>query len=518
LGAFRSIGILAVLNALGAVTSVANTILIGYFFGTLRAVEIYFAANTLQGVVNQLTQSGQISELFVPLYHRRKESGGKEAAELCFAVILNWTFLLVLAVVLLAMLAAPWLMAITVPGFSAEDQAFGVQMFRWLIPVAIFNVTLALMTALANAESRFGQPEAWMLMGRVASVAAILILATHFGVWALVWSWWATMGVSLIGLIAMLRRMGYRHRFALRVPDYPVASFFGRLLSTLGDVVVAQLFNIVLTAGLSTLPQGSLAVFRYARLIHERTTGIALRPVFTVFFTQVSQAIAGGSEKVRALVVAALNRSLAVVALLVAGMAVAAVWLLGGLLGGDRFPPDDIRMVATLLVIFFVLLAARGQSLIGRKTVMALGMVHRVTWITVLSRLLACGCAWLFIAWWGMTGAVITIVCMELLLALAPSVVLLVWSRAYAATFSAWLVLRWSIAVLCGCGATLWLESFLPELADSGRAARIGAGTSLAMLGVGTALAAAWVLKVYEVRESVRRVGARLTRHLRAAS
>ena len=49
----RTFGSLAVLNVLGAAVSVVNTVLIAYFFGTGRAVEVYLAAIGLHASVSQ---------------------------------------------------------------------------------------------------------------------------------------------------------------------------------------------------------------------------------------------------------------------------------------------------------------------------------------------------------------------------------------------------------------------------------------------------------------------------------
>jgi len=113
---------------------------------------------------------------------------------------------------------------------------------------------------------------------------------------------------------------------------------------------------------------------------------------------------------------------------------------------------------------------------------------------------------------WGMSGAVLTMVCQELLLALAPTAVLLLWQREYAATFSLWLVARWASAVACGWAASYWLGLLLPGTPGSGRVSLMATGAALAALGVLTALTVAWLSGVYEVRESLRRLSARLTR------
>lgn len=76
----RAIGIMTALNGVSAVVGIAQTVMIAYFFGTSRTVEIFFAATAIQTSIIGLAQLGQLSDILLPQHHRLKHSLGQEQA------------------------------------------------------------------------------------------------------------------------------------------------------------------------------------------------------------------------------------------------------------------------------------------------------------------------------------------------------------------------------------------------------------------------------------------------------
>ena len=95
--------------------------------------------------------------------------------------------------------------------------------------------------------------------------------------------------------------MGFKYYFGLTHEKFEVSQIFNKLPSVFGYVCVSQLYAIALTAGLSLLPQGSLAVFSYARKIYSKIQGVLIRPVAVVFFNHFSTALAEGDEVIQGL-------------------------------------------------------------------------------------------------------------------------------------------------------------------------------------------------------------------------
>lgn len=509
--AVGSIGIIALLNVGGAGVAVLNTILLFHFFDTRRALEVCFAAGILRLAVTQLAQNGRISELLIPIYHKARTDHGRERARRVFAVIFNWSIICVAGAAGIAALAAPSLISLLVPGFGLEDKTLAVTMFRVLAPLVVVTIAQTEIRALANAEHSFAWPEGLFLLGSAAALPVLVTCAHYYGVWAVVLSWWVGSMVGLLGLVVMLYRMGYRHHAILREPGFSVRDFLRKLSSTLGHTVSMLVYTFVQTAALSTLPQGILAIFGYVERILAKTHTVAQRPVVVVFLTQVSQAVARGERNIRSLVVPALSRTLAIVSIIVAGYSAAGHALLVALWGYERLDQAGYELATLLVLVQYLLLTVSGLQLVSRQTLMALGLVHRVSWLMASAQLLSALCTWFFVVWWGTNGAIAAVVCNALLLMSAPLLLLLLRQRTLPLWYPPGRVLCWTAAVVGGYGAGCAVRSLFPDGFIEYRLGALILGVVVATTSMGVALGIAWVLGIYEVRQAVTRTWARVT-------
>ena len=177
----RSIGRMTLLNCLGAVVGVGQSVAIAFFFGASRQVEIFFAAVALESMLVRLTQTGQLTEIFLPQYHRRKHEQSAAQAQACFAVLINILLIAAFALAALLFVLAPQLVALRVPGFTSADIETTTTVFRALLPLLVIHVLVAILRTLANAEKWFGLPEAISLVGRMGSVSVIVAGAASWG-------------------------------------------------------------------------------------------------------------------------------------------------------------------------------------------------------------------------------------------------------------------------------------------------------------------------------------------------
>jgi putative peptidoglycan lipid II flippase len=506
----RSIGILVMLNALGAMIALAHSVVLAFLFGTSRALEVYFAAATLQTIAAKLTQTGQLGEIFLPIYHRLREEHSPRCAQQAFAVLLNWVLLLSVGLAAALWFAAPLLLRVQVMGFSTADQARAAAMFRAILPLLAIQVTLALMQTLANAERWFGRPEAVGVTSRGVMLAAVAALAAPMGAWAMVAALWIGHLVQLVGQAWLLWRMGYRHRASWAMEHFRVRTVFRRLGATLMYVGATQVYTVALDAGLSLLPRGTYAVFKYVQQLFTKVHAVLLRPVSVVFFTHVSEAVHTGMHRVRLLARTALGRCLGIAVLALAMVLAGGRPLLAGLWGSGRFRPEHVVLAWQLLAVLLAFLPAVALSAIGRKTAMSLGLVRWQYGLAAAMQAASAALAWWCIPRWHVWGAIAVLACNALAAAAVPTLVLL-WRRREAwAFFRAGDLARWltagavGVAVARACAWALPAGWTTPGAA--GRGTHLGAACLLSTAAAATCLAGAWVLGVADIRKLASRL------------
>ncbi|HYH81580.1 MAG TPA: lipid II flippase MurJ [Longimicrobium sp.] len=500
----RSVGILTLFNLLGAVMGVANALVIAALFGTTRQAELYFAAATLLGLVMSLSQSGQMGEILVPIYHRLRAERGAVHARAAFSVAVNWMFLACVGLSAVLWLFAPLMLRLLVPGFSAADQALGAALLRGLLPLVPIQVAWGLFRTLANAERAFGRPEAMSAIAQGLAVVVILPLAPLIGVWSLIVSLWVGRLLQLAGLAWPLRRMGYRHRWLLRVDGFSMRGVLTELAVTFSYVGANQVMQFGVNAGVSLLPQGTYAVFKYVQQLVSKTESIFLRPVSTVFFTHMSEALTAGASNLKRLAHAALRQGLLVWTLATVALVSAGRPLLEGALGGARFGPGNVALAYALLVFFYLLLPLSSLAQITRKTVVSVGGIRWQYLSTSVVQIVCGAMAWIAIPALGMPGLLLTLVVNYVGFVVAPMLVLAVLRRELVAFYPPRAVGEWLLAGAAGLAAGWLLGTAIPDPgAVLSRVGLVAWGMALAIVSAGVAAGAAWLLHVSEMRRAL---------------
>ena len=254
-----------------------QTVVIAWLFGTTRTVEIFFAATTFQRLLLQLTSSGQIGDLFTPIFHDIQAQHGTEQARNAFSAMTNVMIVCATIVATIAALLAQPISTLLVPGFSEQSLTLTSKVFVVVAPIIVVLMANAMYSNLLRAEHRYGISESLALASRIINLAILICLAHTLGVWALVLGLWVSAIIRFFGQVFYVVREGPGHRLLFRTEHFHPRTVLFKIPLTFTHVFSAQFFAFALTASLSMLPEGSYAVYSYAKTIAQQVprTGIA---------------------------------------------------------------------------------------------------------------------------------------------------------------------------------------------------------------------------------------------------
>jgi putative peptidoglycan lipid II flippase len=496
-GSGRSIGLIAVLGWLGAAVAIASVALRAELFGTDRTVEIYFAASALYLSLVQLTRTGLVFEVFVPVYQGIRAERGQPAAFAAFSALLNWILLFGLGMGLVAWLAAAPLIGLFVPGFDRASMAETVAVFRWLAPLLVVNVITVACLMFLNVERRFGRPEAWGVVGKLSAFATLAAVGTTLGVWGLVAALYADAVVRALGLAATIGAIGYRHRLLLSV-TFPVRPLLAGVSAGFGHIGAYNVFQFAFNAALSMLPQGGLAVYRYGWDLFNKLRPLALRPVGTVFFSEISRHVARGGAEGKQIVRRAQERNLLMIGLILPAALVGAELVLQGLLGSAAFGTEPLQQTVSVFRGLVLLLPTMAVLGLMQRTAVSVGLAARgYAWTTAVTLLYA-PIAWALITALGVLGAVVTVWC----LTLSTQLVYVQLIKRHAQTLLVVpmaTLLRWLTALLPAVLLGLWLQSETRTVGEAPRLAALAAG---GLFGVAASLVAVLLAGLLGVKDA----------------
>jgi putative peptidoglycan lipid II flippase len=271
-------------------------VLMASVLGTGLVTDAFVVAFRFPNLFRRLFGEGAFNAAFVPLFARRLEGEGKEAARLFAEEVFAVLFVVLLGFVALAEIAMPLLIHVLAPGFLAEPEKFDltVTLTRIAFPYLLFMSLVALLGGVLNSLQRFALAAAAPVMLNVVLIGA-LVIARLMG-WgdepatglALVW------GVALAGLIQFLLLWVACDRAKTRIEIRRPAITPGvRRLVVLGipGVIAGGIMqlNLVISTIIASLQASAPSWLYYADRVYQLPLGVVGVAVGIVLLPELSR-------------------------------------------------------------------------------------------------------------------------------------------------------------------------------------------------------------------------------------
>ena len=242
-----------------------------HYFGLGDVADAFTVAVRAPNFLQNLFGEGVLSASFIPVYARLVAEGDREGARRVAGAVFSLLALVTSVLVLIGILVAPWFVPLITPGFSAEKQAFTIQLVRILFP----GVGLLAMTAwclgILNSHRRFFLPYAAPVVWNAAIIGAIVLFRHEPQPRLAVYAAWGSVAGSALQFLMQLPaalalvggiRLGF-HRGVAGVATVArnfVPSFIGR-----GIVQISAWIDQILASLIST---GAVAAIGNAQVIY----------------------------------------------------------------------------------------------------------------------------------------------------------------------------------------------------------------------------------------------------------
>jgi putative peptidoglycan lipid II flippase len=419
----KIVGGLTALKLAGAIVGICYMILQVRYFGTAHEVEIFFAAQSVVYVIISLTQSGQLTEVYLPEYLKLKNNYSHEAAYRSYSVLTNRLSVFILLLVLLAFLMAPYLMEMFIPGFSSESRQDATLFFRAFLPLILLQIHVGFLTTVLNAERIFGRAEAAALVNHFFSITVLFCFYDSLGIWTLLLSSYIGLLIQVIVLGYYAQRLGIKYYFIWRSQEFQHRKFFGTIFYTFTYTVSTQILNWAIVASTSFLPQGVFAIFKYVEKLVPKVISILIDPFTVVYFTKIANEILNSPQKrqFRTRVVALQEYSL-LFGLLIFTLSVASgKEILSLIWGGEKVSSDDVSVGYSILIAFFLALAFQMFYAINRKLSVVLGLAKYNYSYQSFVQLIAAGSTFLLVYAWDVPGLLASIIFSRAMLIFIPT-------------------------------------------------------------------------------------------------
>ena len=262
-------------------------------------------------------------------------------------------------VTLIGVLAAPFIVQISAPGFSADAQKYEltIGLLRVTFPYIFFISLVSLAGGILNTYSKFSVPALTPALLNISFIVFALWLVPYFNppVMALAWAVFFGGVLQLAFQVPHLRRLGLLPRFKLDFGNEGVWRVIRQMGPAVFGVSISQISLLINTIFASFLVTGSVSWLYYADRLMEFPTGMLGVALSTILLPSLAKHYADESPQEYAkLLDWGLRLTLMLALPSAVALALLAVPLITTLFHYGEFSVNDVMMTRSALIAYSV--------------------------------------------------------------------------------------------------------------------------------------------------------------------
>lgn len=274
----KSLAAVSSLTMLSRVLGFVRDTIIARMFGAGVASDAFVVAFKLPNLLRRIFAEGAFSQAFVPILAEYKTQQGEEAARTFVAYVCGLLTLVLALVTLIGILAAPWIVWISAPGFADEAERFSLttDLLRLTFPYILLISLSSLAGAVLNTWNRFSVPAFVPTLLNVSMIVFALFLSPYFDPPIMALGWAVLVGglLQLLYQLPHLKKIGMLVLPRLKWRDAGVWRVLKLMGPAIFGVSVSQISLIINTIFASFLVAGSVSWMYYADRLMELPSGV----------------------------------------------------------------------------------------------------------------------------------------------------------------------------------------------------------------------------------------------------
>ncbi len=350
-----AMNLLKALTTIGSMTFLSRILgfvrdtLIARIFGAGMLTDAFFVAFKIPNLLRRISAEGAFSQAFVPILAEYKNKRSVDDTKNLINHVTTFLGFFLVVLTILGMLAAPWIVQITAPGFAADATKFDltVELLRITFPYIFFISLVSLAGGVLNTFGNFSVPAFTPVWLNISFIIAVLFVAPYFdnAIHVLAWAVFVGGILQLIYQLPFLYQLGLIPKFRLNVKDEGVWRILKLMGPAIFGVSIAQVSLLINTIIASLLVSGSVSWLYYADRLMEFPTGILGVALGTILLPSLSKSVADNNIEEYSLLLDWGLRLTFMLALPAAvALAVLATPLVAGLFHYGKFDAHDVEM------------------------------------------------------------------------------------------------------------------------------------------------------------------------------
>lgn len=352
----KSTAVVSVMTFVSRISGLVRDVVMANLIGPGAMADAFFVAFRIPNFLRRIFGEGAFSQAFVPVFSELTEQNTAEAKQFVNASA-GVLALLTLALSLIGIACAPFIVRLFAPGFADDPGKFAatVEALRLMFPYLFCISLVALSGGVLNTLNRFAVPAVTPVLLNLCLIGAMVVLMPHTENAAQA----LAVGVLIAGFVQLLFQLPallkaqYLPKPTLELQNPHVKKVFGLMLPAIFSVSVAQVNMLINTFLASFLVTGSVSWLYFSDRLMEFPVGVFGIALATVVLPGLSKQHASGTAAgfskmmdwaLRWVVMISVPATVALFAL--------AVPLLSTMFQYNAFTPNDVLQSASALRAF----------------------------------------------------------------------------------------------------------------------------------------------------------------------
>jgi putative peptidoglycan lipid II flippase len=289
----KSLAAVSSMTMLSRVLGFVRDTIIARTFGAGVASDAFVVAFKLPNLLRRIFAEGAFSQAFVPILAEYKTQQGDEAARTFLAYVTGLLTLVLAVVTLIGVLAAPWIVWASAPGFADEAERFELttDLLRITFPYILLISLSSLAGAVLNTWNRFTVPAFVPTLLNVSMIVFAVFLTPYFDPPIMALGWAVLVGglMQLLFQLPHLKKIGMLVLPRLNLKDTGVWRVMKQMGPAIFGVSVSQISLIINTIFASFLVAGSVSWMYYADRLMELPSGVLGVALGTILLPALSK-------------------------------------------------------------------------------------------------------------------------------------------------------------------------------------------------------------------------------------
>lgn len=262
----KSTTIISLATAVSRILGFVRDVLIARFFGTGGSIQAFVVAFRLPNLLRDIVAEGAANSAFVPVLSEYAVTKDRNEYWRLASLLLKLSLIVLTVIVIIGILAAPFIVRVTAPGFIGDRQQLEltIRLTRLIFPYILFVGLSAYAMGVLNSLKHFSAPAFAPALLNISIIAVLLICNRNVGVTALAWA------VLIGGVLQLLIQLpalygkgmrlefpkGWHHAAVKKIGKLLLPRALGAAvyqLNVLVDTILASFHWIVGAGGIAAL-------------------------------------------------------------------------------------------------------------------------------------------------------------------------------------------------------------------------------------------------------------------------